>query len=170
MFATYSCFSSIRCPSDYAPGSASLLLCRATRMQVGTPHWCAPEVLRGERYDEKCDVYSYGILLFELAAREAPYAVNSGPRLLRDIATGALRPAMPAHAPPTLVALAAACWAHDPALRPSMEPALGELRKLAASLTTAGSLAAMTLGAGLLIVPTQPMQGAGALIPCSTSQ
>ena len=33
---------------------------------VGTPHWSAPEILRGKRYDESSDVYSYGMILWEI--------------------------------------------------------------------------------------------------------
>uniref|UniRef100_A0A3B3ZX90 dual-specificity kinase n=1 Tax=Periophthalmus magnuspinnatus TaxID=409849 RepID=A0A3B3ZX90_9GOBI len=36
---------------------------------VGSPYWMAPEVLRGERYNEKADVFSYGIVLCEIIAR-----------------------------------------------------------------------------------------------------
>lgn len=38
-----------------------------------TPCWTAPEVLRNARYTEKADIYSFGIVLWELATREDPY-------------------------------------------------------------------------------------------------
>ncbi|XP_029437865.1 dual specificity testis-specific protein kinase 1 [Rhinatrema bivittatum] len=36
---------------------------------VGSPYWMAPEVLRGEHYNEKADVFAYGIILCEVIAR-----------------------------------------------------------------------------------------------------
>ncbi|XP_043932755.1 dual specificity testis-specific protein kinase 1 [Protopterus annectens] len=36
---------------------------------VGSPYWMAPEVLRGELYNEKADVFAYGIILCEIIAR-----------------------------------------------------------------------------------------------------
>ncbi|XP_061664035.1 dual specificity testis-specific protein kinase 1 [Syngnathoides biaculeatus] len=36
---------------------------------VGSPYWMAPEVLRGELYNEKVDVFAYGIILCEVIAR-----------------------------------------------------------------------------------------------------
>lgn len=36
---------------------------------VGSPYWMAPEVLRGEVYNEKVDVFAYGIILCEVIAR-----------------------------------------------------------------------------------------------------
>lgn len=39
----------------------------------GTPEWMAPEILRNEPSDEKCDVYSYGVVLFELVTNQEPW-------------------------------------------------------------------------------------------------
>ena len=40
--------------------------------QVGTPAWMAPEVLRGDEYTLKCDVFSAGVIMWELVHREEP--------------------------------------------------------------------------------------------------
>ena len=32
--------------------------------RIGTPHWMAPEIMRGEPYNEKADVYSFGMILW----------------------------------------------------------------------------------------------------------
>jgi serine/threonine protein kinase len=40
---------------------------------VGTHHWIAPEVLRGEEYSQAADVYSFGIILWEMIHRKIPY-------------------------------------------------------------------------------------------------
>jgi len=44
-----------------------------TMTKVGTPRWVAPEVLREEHYSEKADVYSFGVILWELETEEVPY-------------------------------------------------------------------------------------------------
>lgn len=41
--------------------------------KVGTFQWMAPEVINEKSYTEKADVYSFGIILWEIASREPPY-------------------------------------------------------------------------------------------------
>ena len=77
------------------------------RAAAGTLCWAAPEVLLGRRVDAKADVYSFGVLLWELSAREAPQS-----RYLRPLS-------VPDEAPPAVAALVDACLDEDPFARPS---------------------------------------------------
>ena len=42
--------------------------------RVGTPQWMAPEVLRGEDYSFSADLYSFGVIIWEMVHRVQPFA------------------------------------------------------------------------------------------------
>ena len=51
----------------------------------GTPLTMAPEVLEGEKYDNKCDLWSIGIIIYQLYFKEVPYNGNTEVALLNKI-------------------------------------------------------------------------------------
>ncbi len=51
-------------------------VCVCVYVQVGTPYYVSPEVVRGAGYDWKSDVWSLGCLLYELACLHSPFEVG----------------------------------------------------------------------------------------------
>ena len=45
--------------------------------KIGTPNWMAPEILRGECYQESADVYSFGVMVWEMLTGDIPYVGRS---------------------------------------------------------------------------------------------
>lgn len=82
----------------------------------GTDEFMAPEVVFGEVYDERADVFSFGVFLCELMCRRVPGRdgfLQREPRTKFKIDFDALRAAVPADCPPSLVELAVQCCAYE---------------------------------------------------------
>jgi NIMA (never in mitosis gene a)-related kinase len=58
--------------------------CLMTTM-TGTPYYIAPEVWKGEQYDMKSDIWSIGVLIYELATLEHPFKGDSIPSLYNTV-------------------------------------------------------------------------------------
>jgi len=97
----------------------------ATKKQnliTGTPFWLAPEYLRGQTpYTTNCDIYSVGIILYEIYSREEPYKGEDFRDTLRKVCDRRVnkRPGVPPTCPPKIVDLMKKCWHADAFARPS---------------------------------------------------
>lgn len=94
---------------------------QAMTSDVGTLVWMAPEILANEDYDAKVDVYSFGIILFEVLCRSPPFE-DLDVLAFQEAVTSGVRPdidLLPADTPSDLVDLMTRCWSQDPGLRPN---------------------------------------------------
>ena len=95
---------------------------RGTRTgYVGTAQWMAPEILKSSPfYDEKVDVYSFAILLWEMLTQRQPYKDMTQDQMVLAIIEHGLRPEIkPEYGPPKLIELITKCWSEKPSDRPS---------------------------------------------------
>jgi serine/threonine protein kinase len=89
--------------------------------QCGTFQYMAVEVLASKPYSEKADVFSFGILLWELVARKLPYFGMQPMQVGLAVVQRGLRPTIPPTCPAPLAKLMQACWDNSPNKRPSFE-------------------------------------------------
>jgi len=99
----------------------------------GTVQWMAPEVLANQRYNEKADVFSYGIILWELLTRACPYEGQNAVQCALAVLNRNHRPSIPQWCPPVLHALVRACLKTDPQERPDFTKILTALESMPTS-------------------------------------
>ncbi|KAF0698908.1 Aste57867_10472 [Aphanomyces stellatus] len=92
---------------------------------VGSFRWTAPEILEGKRYTEAADIYSLGMIVWELDTHEAPYVSQQAalkvtdPSLMSKIRTGGIFPEFSATCPQDVEQFVLHCIDHDPLQRPT---------------------------------------------------
>jgi serine/threonine protein kinase len=113
--------------SDFGSGVYTEL---APNVQVSAAKYMAPELLQNAPHNEKVDVYSYGMVVYEmLAERRAFPNVSSIPDLLKEIDAGTLPPFTPSVNRP-MQGLLRKCWSEDPNARPSFDQILEQYSAL----------------------------------------
>ncbi|GMH39529.1 hypothetical protein BSKO_07427 [Bryopsis sp. KO-2023] len=106
--------------------------------RTGSLMYMAPEVLSYKKYNEKVDVYSFGIILYEVMARskliymlmtnaKPGQEVASQVRRYSESVQNGYRPPIPLQWPLGIRLLIGDCWQHCPADRPSMKEVVGRL-------------------------------------------
>eukprot|EP01116_Phalansterium_solitarium_P008959 TRINITY_DN22936_c0_g1_i1.p1 TRINITY_DN22936_c0_g1~~TRINITY_DN22936_c0_g1_i1.p1 ORF type:complete len:525 (-),score=169.82 TRINITY_DN22936_c0_g1_i1:227-1801(-) len=94
----------------------------------GTPLWMAPEVMNFEKFNEKCDVYSYGIVLWEVLTEQEPFAQYQTFESFKLAVCGRHeRPPISDAIEPSLKRLIQQCWQPDPSKRPNFTTILKDL-------------------------------------------
>ncbi|KAJ6774832.1 SERINE-THREONINE PROTEIN KINASE [Salix purpurea] len=101
----------------------------------GTLPWMAPELLNGSsnKVSEKVDVFSFGIVLWEILTGEDPYANMHYGAIIGGIVNNTLRPTIPSYCDSEWGILMEQCWAPNPAVRPSFTEIASRLRIMSAA-------------------------------------
>lgn len=88
--------------------------------QIGTPHWMAPEIFEGKKYNKEVDVYSFGCLIYELQTNSIPWEGKNANYIMFCIKEKR-RPPIPEDTPLCLKNLIRQCWKTHSNERPKFD-------------------------------------------------
>ncbi|NWH69645.1 M3K21 kinase, partial [Piaya cayana] len=110
---------------------------RTTKMSAaGTYAWMAPEVIKSSMFSKGSDIWSYGVLLWELLTGEVPYRGIDGLAVAYGVAVNKLTLPIPSTCPEPFAKLMKECWEQDPHIRPSFALILEELTAIEGAVMT----------------------------------
>lgn len=93
-------------------------------------YWMAPEVLRGETYEEPADVYSYGIILYEILTGKIPYQNRSFTQVRGLVGYLGEKPSIPQNVNKQLRKIVNNCLISEPKRRPGFDNIISFFEKL----------------------------------------
>ncbi|KAH8357465.1 hypothetical protein KR084_012494 [Drosophila pseudotakahashii] len=103
----------------------------------GSAAWMAPEVFEGSKYTEKCDIFSWAIVLWEVLSRKQPFkGIDNAYTIQWKIYKGE-RPPLLTTCPKRIEDLMTACWKTVPEDRPSMQYIVGVMHEIVKDYTGA---------------------------------
>ncbi|KAK6263048.1 hypothetical protein QUC31_008864 [Theobroma cacao] len=107
-----------------------------TKSGRGTPQWMAPEVLRNEPSNEKSDVFSFGVLLWELVTVSIPWNNLNSLQVVGVVGFMDRRLELPEGLDPQVASIIRDCWRSDPENRPSFEDIINRMTGIFPKSTT----------------------------------
>jgi Janus kinase 2 len=103
-----------------------------TMTMVGSPLWCAPEILMSKNYSLSADVYSYSIILFELFHWVEPYANMSVMEIMVAVTEHHERPEILEIVPEDICTIICDCWQPEAEHRPTFPVLVSRIQNFVA--------------------------------------
>jgi len=100
---------------------------------LGTPRWAAPETLKQQPFNTKADIYSLGVVLWELCTADTPFTDLAFNYQVEEAVIAGDRPLIPSQSTSEGYAYAHLiewCWQSDPEKRPTAEQVLAMLEEI----------------------------------------
>ena len=94
---------------------------------AGTVAWMAPEIIRNEPCNEKVDIWSFGVCVWELLTCEVPYKNVDSSAIIWGVGSNSLQLPLPSSCPEGFKLLIKQCWSSKPRNRPSFKHILMHL-------------------------------------------
>jgi serine/threonine protein kinase len=117
--------------ADFGLGALKPLHLQAIKQSAeGTPLTRAPEIMNGQPFNQKADVYSFGLCLWSIASRNELFRWHqdhSDYDQFKKAILGGERPALDSHWLPSLSKLMEDCWQADPEGRPTFDEIIKRL-------------------------------------------
>lgn len=117
---------------------------------TGSLRYMAPEVALRKPYTEKSDIYSFGIMFWQMARDRIPFKGMTRDDFMKKIAVGGERLKLDKSWPQGFTSLLTACWHSNPSSRPSFAQVIIDLNKL---LVICNNTSKWSSGLGGIIKP-----------------
>ncbi|CAL4954586.1 unnamed protein product [Urochloa decumbens] len=114
--------------------------CDPLANDTGTFRWMAPEMMKHKAYGRKVDVYSFGLILWEMFSGSIPYEELNPFQAAFAVFDKNVRPAIPTSCPAPVRLLIEQCWASHPEKRPDFFQIVQILEKFKTVLDRDGTL------------------------------
>ena len=134
--------------------------------ETGTYRYMAPEVIAHQQYDYRCDVYSYGMLLWEIAHQQVPFGSQNALQAAFAVAMEQKRP--PLGLSPALAGfepVITACWHSSAEQRPDMDRVVQQLQVLDKAVSAAAAAPPPASGDASCLLALLPPEQAAATPP-----
>jgi len=149
-----------------APVASAVPAARVAGSVVGSYPWMAPETMQAKPFTSAADIFSLGVIIWELLSGKEPWEHARSADIIRQEVLAGIRLSIPNEVHPGFQQLVQQCWNPDPSARPSAKTVFDQVSSIVKSLVPE-ELLSPRFSPSLAALPQSP---SAAMLPVITTE